>query len=152
MSGVPVPEDTPAIQRAERANHRWVQTAVAASILTLIVSLALTWFRFADSAKQSTTQHAVVASIHSAARADCRTAYNSDRAAIIEQAQALGRQASADGISYLLGKGSVEILQQDSTALNAANKAATNLPPLNMMVDNGYTLHGVSHPACPVVK
>lgn len=150
---IPVPANTPAIVKAERANDRWVKLALTISMLTLLGVVATLWLRFGDAAKQSTTQHAATAILQSGERADCRTAYNSDRNVVIEHAQIVERQNVSAFGGYLLSQGvSTADLVKNKAALDAANKAVADLPTLNDMVDHGYTLGGVTHPPCPKVN
>lgn len=150
---LPLPETTPAIAREERKRNllNWITLGI---ILFTAVGVAATlYFRWGDSAQQSTTQHGVEAVVQSAKRADCRTQYNSDRSQVLEHAAIVERENVATFGSYLLGQGvTVDELAKNKAALDDANKAVAGLPALNNMVDKGYTLNGVKHPPCPVVR
>ncbi len=155
-----VPEVTPAIRRASRANVWWVRAAILSSIATLIVVLVLAGFRFSDSAKQTTTQQAARAaataarrSVASNARADCKTEYNAYRTGVIEQRNTVAITAQQDVIGYLLGLSSTEQLAANRAALSTANAAVAALPSLPDMTDNGYKdASGTVHPPCPKVS
>lgn len=150
---LPPPENSPEVDQAERTNRRLLRTiAVAVGLVAIGVAFTLI-LRFGDAAKQSTIKHSLNIVLLSSERADCRTAYNSDRGAVLERAGEIERQNVAAFGGYLLSQGvTTAELAANKKALDAANKAAAALPSLNDMVDHGYTLNGVHHPPCPVVK
>ncbi len=149
-----VPTNTPAIDKAETTNRRLLWVIAIAVVVVVVGVAAVLIFRFKDSAKQSTTQHGVDAITASIARQDCARVYSSDRGAVVEKAGAIERQSNIDFAGYLLSAPgiSTDTLQKNQADLEAANKAVLALPLLSDMVDRGYTLNGVHHPPCPMVK
>jgi uncharacterized membrane protein len=151
VAHIPVPENTPAIERAEKVHGRLVKLVLLVVIVTAVGVGASLWFRFSDSAKQSTTQQAANSILASIERQDCSRSYSSDRTEITEKAAALERQSNIDFAGYLLSAPGISTatLQTNKAALEKANDAVLALPTLADMVDHGYTLNGVSHPPCP---
>lgn len=150
---IPTPSDTLEIKKAERRGDWLIRIVAVVVVLTFVVAGASLLYRFSDAAKQSTAVRAVRVSAMAAKRADCRTAYNSDRSAVIEYANTVERQANLDFAGYLLGDptSTTDKLIANRKSLDAANAAVLKLPTLSEMVDHGYTLNGVTHPACPKV-
>ncbi len=149
---LPVPENSPEVNRAELTNKRLQLMIVAGIIVLVLGGLFSLYLRGKDAAKQSTIQHAVAVILASNERNDCRTAYNSDRNAVLEHASAVERRNVSEFGGFFLSEISTEKIQANKVELDEANAAAANLPTLNEMVDHGYTLNGVKHPPCPMVK
>ena len=153
MTSVPIPEVTPAIEKAQRANDRWMKALIVMVVAVLIATIALVVFRFSDQAKQSTTALAAKRSLTVAERQDCRSEYNSRRQSVIEDADAAGREVQATIIGYLLSERTTGDIGDAQTRLKAANERVAKLKTLPDMVDNGWNDgKGNKYPPCPVVK
>lgn len=152
-SPVPVPVNTPEIDKAEATNGRWIKAAVILAVITLIAAAALVFFRFSDQAKQSTTALAARRSLTVAQRQDCRSEYNSRRTAVLDEADAAARDSIAVTMGYLLGVNSTADIDKAKSIADKANERVSGLKSLPDMVDNGFTDgSGERFPPCPVVK
>lgn len=151
---VTAPENTPAIDRAEKHNS-WLLKGIAAGVLVLVLAMAVTFYlRGRDSAKQSTTQHSVNAIVQSTRREDCARYYGG----LFTDVDRAQRIAAADGQialgKYLIGDPSItpEVLKAAGTAVTKANTEVKALPSVNDAVNHGFTLDGKTYPPCPTVK
>ena len=152
MTVVPVPEETPEIQKAVRANDRWMKALFVLVAAVLIATILLVVFRFSDQAKQSTTRLAATRSLQVAERQDCRSEYNSRRQLVREDAEDTGRDVQAAIVGYLLGNNSTQAIDDARVRLDQANARVAKLKSLPEMVDNGWTdSTGTKYPPCPVV-
>lgn len=116
----------------------WIVTAV--SVISVALLVLVTVLRFEDSAKFSAQKS-------SSERTDCRNEI---------QAQFNDVRDHRDNLLGLIaalafsgdGAGARAIIPQLNMAIDAVNA----LPDFDHAVDHGYTIAGISYPACPTVK
>ncbi len=153
LSDAATPENTPAIDKAEKRNSyllRFIATMVVALSVAAVVTLIVS---YGGSAKQSTTEHAVQAVLADNARRDCVTAYNS----VFTDVDRKQRIAASDGQvalgKYIIGDPTItpDALKAIGKEVTDANTELKNLPLLSTAVARGFSLAGKTYPPCPVV-